>query len=147
MQPVQALQAPCRRVFEFIDMGFHFERSPVAERLQKAGDFGKPEMCLSRRIGIALDRERKDVSAVYAVCRSSCVLLLDEPVRQRDDLFGPEACGGWRELHFAFEPTKRTCDGPFEGDSADEGDARTQPSSARRRGLELLFHLCEAGGL
>lgn len=71
-------------------MGFHFERSPVAERLQKAGDFGKAEMCFSRRIGIALDRERKDVSAVYAVCRSARVLLLDEPVRQRDDLFRPE---------------------------------------------------------
>jgi len=128
-------------------MGFHFERSPVAERLQKAGDFGKPEMSLSRRIGIALDRERKDVGAVYAVRRPAYVLLLDEPVCQRDDLFRPEARAGRRELHFAFEPTKRTCNGPFEGNSADEGDARTHPSSARQRGFELLFHLCGAGGL
>lgn len=81
------------------------------------------------------------------MCRSVGVLLLDEPVCQRDDLLRTEARAGRRDLHFVLEPTKRTCDGTFEGDGADEGDARTQPSCARQRALEFLFHLCRAGGL
>ncbi|MET3479916.1 hypothetical protein [Variovorax atrisoli] len=103
-------------------MGFHFERSPVAECLQQAGDFGKPEMCLSRRIGIALDRERKDVSAVYAVCRSACVLLLDEPVCQGDDLFRFKVRAGRWELHFAFEPGERAGCGPSRRKAQEERD-------------------------
>ena len=74
------------------------------------------------------------MGAVNAAGRPFRVLLLDKPVRQREDLrrFEMRACGG--ELNVVFEAAKGTGDGPCGSEGPGEGK-------------ESAFHCVGAFGL